>query len=1111
MLVENQKMVDIRNEILSRLKLELIGPNEEDEVLHERPLQRYLCGILWPKGTEIDKSQDDNNNNGNEGEETGPAENIAPLMQAMNPSAIGMSFIVEGADKILANVKWGVYVEIPADNDEEESFWERIPKTAPELIIDLSKTKERQIIPLNNESNVYIEYQSNQLNKNKYAVSLFLVNRKQKVKKSAEDLYCIFQPEIEVFGVKSTSPFAVRKIDQDISIYKSMDEQSDDLLYRDQRVFATGHGVSVNWSELSKDGQYAGKINTVTMPTHEIPRVIPPKWDNEGSLDMKKLGNAKDANEVSEYLVPLCNEYKKWIDHQEEMILMLDTQYKETAQRHIINCRSSLKRMEIGLDVLKVDFQAFQAFTFANKAMSLQIEHSVWAKKKDKDYSKGPNTIDTLWRPFQIAFILQSLAGIVNPEHEARNITDLLWFPTGGGKTEAYLGLAAFTMALRRIRKVQGDFRGDAGVSVLMRYTLRLLTIQQFQRASALICACEVLRKKDIKSYGTTPFRIGLWVGIKSTPNTFEEAQDAIKLTKESYRKQTPIGSKTGTPVQVLTCPWCGASLVQDQKSFTHSYFPDARKRRIYIYCTRRECEFGRSPHSQGIPVIVSDEEIYRLLPDLLIGTVDKFARMPWVGEIQGLFGRIKGEVKGWGFIAAGADDQTKTYMKQVVGGEVRFVDTRKLLPPELIIQDELHLISGPLGTMVGLYETAVDYLCSRKIRDKNIGPKIIASTATIRQAKEQVQGLFARDISIFPGPGLSSGDSFFAVEQPIETIPGRMYAGVFAPGKSIKTALVRIYSTLLASTGSMKKFTVEELDPYQTVVGYYNSLRELGGAVRLIEDDVRARMDVLEKRQHGQVFRYQRRIYENDVPELTSRVDSKDIPKILDALNQPFYGKKESNPVDIVLASNMISVGVDVDRLGLMAVTGQPKTTAEYIQSTSRVGRKFPGLVITLYNWARPRDVSHYEQFLAYHSALYRYVEAISVTPFASRARDRGLSATFISMIRLTIDEMSMKQEAGNFDPDNEMIDVLKQELLNRAEKIDDKNRREEVVQNLQTYIDLWEEDVQRGSLYYNGGGKRARNLLRSLGTKAEGSFGVPNSMRDVESSLGIYLKQEE
>ncbi|WP_257215744.1 DISARM system helicase DrmA [Fredinandcohnia onubensis] len=1110
--MENKEMVNVRSELLERLQLELIGPNDPFETLIERPSQRYLCGILWPVRTQIDKSEDDNLDSGNEGEETGNEENLAPLLQAMNPSAIGLSFIVEGEHTVEANISWGKYKEVPdVGGNTEKTNWSRINKSQDNITIDVTKTDVRQSIPLQNEEHVFVEYQSRSLTHNKYAVSLFLVNRKLKPKKVVEDLYCIFQPVITISGISQGSkPFAVRKIDDDISIYKSMDDQSDDLLYRDQQVFANGHGVAVEWADLTKDGKHAGKLTTITMPFYEIPRVIPPKWENEGSLDMKKLANANDGDEIYSYLSPLCREYTNWIHQEERKLKDLDPTFHETGKRHIGNCKKAVARMEEGLQLIKSEKDVFIAFRFANKAMSLQIEHSVWAKKKEKDFSKGPDKIDTQWRPFQIAFVLQGLAGLSNPEHDDRNITDLLWFPTGGGKTEAYLGLAAFTMALRRMKKDQGGYRGDAGVTVLMRYTLRLLTIQQFQRATALICACETLRKNQPELFGHVPFRIGLWVGIKSTPNTFDEALDAVKQTKESYKKKSVTFNKTGTPVQVLTCPWCGASLVNDEKSFSHSYFPDRRKRRVHIYCSRKECEFGRSPNSDGIPVLVTDEEIYRLLPDLLIGTVDKFARMPWVGEIQGLFGKIAGEVKGWGFIAPGADEDTVNNMKKVTNG-IEYSDTRKLLPPELIIQDELHLISGPLGTMVGLYETAVDTLSSRIINGKSVGPKVVASTATIRQAKEQVKGLFARDISIFPSPGLSSNDSFFAVEQPLESVPGRVYAGIFAPGKSMKTALVRIYSALLASTGAMEEFSKEDLDPYQTVVGYYNSLRELGGAVRLVEDDVRARMDVLEKRQEGQNYKFLKRNYENDVPELTSRIDSKDIPKILDDLNQPFYGKMINKPVDIVLASNMISVGVDVDRLGLMVVTGQPKTTAEYIQSTSRVGRKFPGLVITLYNWARPRDVSHYEQFLAYHSALYRYVEAISVTPFASRARDRGLAATFISMVRLEIEEMAKKQDAGNFEEDNNFVQLIKSRVLERVEKIDNSDRRNEVLKDLEGYFEVWETDIKIGSLYYNGGGKKARNLMYSLGNKKSGSFGVPNSMRDVETTLGIYLRKEE
>lgn len=1108
--MKHQDMVNARKSLLKRLRLELTGPNEPCEVLKERPSQRYLCGILWPAGTGMENSEDDQLGAGNEGEETGQQEILPPLSAAMNPSSLGLSFISRGSAPLQVTVCFGVYHQ-----DLETKQWERTPVEHNAILLDPTRTGKRQSISLVSDNSLQIEYHSRQLQGDAYAISLFLVNRKQQQDKVARDSDCIFQPVIKVSDKDQARRFVVKKIEKDQSIYQSPDDESDNLLYKDQVVFASGHGTAVEWADLSSDGQAAGTLRTATIPSYELPRVIPPEWDKGGSLDMKELGQAGTGEEIYDLLSPLCNEYGKWIDEEREKIKTLDADLKKTAERHISNCEYALERIKKGLNTIRRDQTVFQAFSFANQAMSLQIEQTIWAKKKEKDFSSGPDSIKAQWRPFQIAFILQGIAGINDVTDDERNIADLLWFPTGGGKTEAYLGLAAFTMSLKKLKREQDGLRGDAGVTVLMRYTLRLLTIQQFQRATALICACEVLRSRQPDLYGRTPFRIGLWVGTKSTPNTFDEAAEAIKETKESYKRKDSSSLQTGTPVQVLTCPWCGSSLIKDEKCFTHSYFADKRQRRVKIFCTRKECEFGRKPQGQGIPVVVTDEEIYRLLPDLLIGTVDKFARMPWVGEVQGLFGKVQGEIKDWGFLAHGADARTMDYMNRVTGGRAEYVDKKELLPPELIIQDELHLISGPLGTMVGLYESAIDTLCSREINGKSIGPKIVASTATIRQAKQQIQGLFARDVAIFPGSGLSAGDSFFAVEQPVEQDPGRVYAGIYAPGKSMKTALVRIYAALLASTEAMDEYTDEQLDPYKTLVGYFNSLRELGGTVRLVEDDIRARMTVLEKRKQGQKYPFKQRVYGNDVPELTSRIDSRDIPKILDALNQPFYGNKETAPVDVVLASNMISVGVDVDRLGLMVVTGQPKTTAEYIQSTSRVGRKYPGLVITLYNWVRPRDTSHYEQFRSYHSALYRYVEAISVTPLASRARDRALAASIISMIRLSVENMAERQEAGNFELDHLEIERITDQLMDRVDAILDNDSqkeavREEIRQEIEKHLTTWEDETKIGSLVYSGD-KRKRNLLYSLGNKSSGAFGVPNSMRDVEPGLGIYLRQED
>ncbi|MBN1461425.1 MAG: helicase, partial [Armatimonadetes bacterium] len=439
-----------------------------------------------------------------------------------------------------------------------------------------------------------------------------------------------------------------------------------------------------------------------------------------------------------------------------------------------------------------------------------------------------------------------------------------------------------------------------------------------------------------------------------------------------------------------------------------------------------------------------------------------------------------------------------------------------RLLPPDLIIQDELHLISGPLGTMVGLYEAALDYLSTIRVPGgSRYGAKIIASTATIRRASQQVRQLYARDLAIFPPSGLEAGDSFFAreldVDESDDTTAGRFYVGVNAPGSSTKTLLVRTYSVLLASAQAEIDRDAEAADPYGTLVGYFNSLRALGGAKRLVEDDVRlGRLKYL-ARQRGLP---RRSILAPE--ELTSRIDSWRIPGLLKRLDQSFPRGTTDWPIDVLLATNMISVGVDIDRLGLMAVTGQPKTTSEYIQATSRVGRKHPGLVVTMYNWLGARDLSHYERFRSYHGALYRYVEAISVTPFSSRALDRGLRGVFAGMSRLAGSSMSMEPWAQQFKPTAEFAQDIVEELVARAQHLVGSQNGELVRTRLLSHADEWAdlaEDLLRYS-WLDDNRKPPNNsrvLLRTAGTENEGEWSTPGSLREVEPTAAFFLDEAE
>ncbi|MFF2447467.1 DISARM system helicase DrmA [Neobacillus sp. NPDC058068] len=1097
--------VDVRKELLERLTTELVGPEYPEEIIKQKPLQRYLTGILWPINSHL--ANEENENNTSEGRDTNreEIETLAPLSKAMNPSAIGLSFLI---DRHKPNVNVTVNLGMYEDLGDEKGDWKRKSFTLEKYEINFSKNlgkSSKQQIPKTPKA--FLQWLARPYGE-KIAVSIFLVNRDVQHPDDHEiDHKCVFQPEIIVEAIDGEKPFIERNaFSAGIEEYRDSDTESNDLLYRTESVFAVGHSISVNWDQVSKDTTRAGKLYTKVIPYYEIPMVIPPDWDKGGTLDMGKLAKMTSGKAIKGALLPLCNEYLKWINERKIEISHpnFEERYKQTAEKHMARCTEAYSRIIKGLEIICDDKTAFKSFIFMNSVMAKQRIQTVSAIE-----GVSPDNIKTEWRPFQIAFVLQNIEGTINPESSDRDIADLLWFPTGGGKTEAYLGLAAFTLGLRRMKKVQG-LRTDVGVSVIMRYTLRLLTIQQFQRAAAMICACEFLRKKDTALLGNTPFRIGLWVGEKSVPNKYTDAADTI----DALRKKNPVNPSKGSPVQLVTCPWCGHTLVDEDNPsiFRKAYKPNSVKRRLFISCPDKSCEFNMSNSLEGIPVVLTDEEIYRLLPDMIIGTVDKFARMPWKPETQNLFGKVKGEVPNWGFISYGSSKEENDNVKAVSGNLV-ISNTEQIHPPDLIIQDELHLISGPLGTMVGLYETAIDYLSSVNINEKKIGPKIVASTATIRNADQQIKGLFSRKAKIFPSPGLSHKDSFFAKQRNLKEHPGRIYVGIFAPGRSMKTAVLRTYANLLASTTTMEdKYTAISLDPYQTLVGYYNSLRELGGAVRLIEDDVPSRMKTLEnisKEAEDPKFTYKKRDYDRDVPELTSRIDSSEIPKILKKLEQPFYKKGSTKPVDVLLASNMISVGVDVSRLGLMVVTGQPKTTAEFIQSTSRVGRSHPGLVLTVYNWIRPRDISHYEEFYGYHAALYRYVEPISVTPFASRARDRGLAGAMISMARLGFSDLTPNSAPGMYNEVSNLREDLQDILLERVRKMDGADI--DVIADLKKLFDKWEEAIEQSKLQYNGRKKDdVNNLLYPLGQKESGKFKIPNSMRDVEAAAGIYIRRD-
>lgn len=1112
---------------------DLLGPADGpvEEIVGMSVRDRYLVGKLAPMDTAPDAAETDTfGESGRPDSEERDDEVDTSTNQSLVPSSMGFTFCVDGElENVQLFANWGRYERTQSERENEETgksprCWKRIPSGGSAVVSLKKRTIEPIRIDTDCPSVVVQGSVSAPLENGDRLVTLFLVNTQTKPEQNQDQAW-IFQPELIVRDMEGCAVFRRRPILR----ADEFDEEREalEMIYRDRVEFAVGHGISVHATVSEEDRERATEVRTAVLPEYEIQVTETPGLEPEdrpamrrmiedGLLDMERLAELatpEKRDELVAGLKVLTDDYAEWITENRNAIGSQVMGYDIPATEAMDRCNLILERLREGIDVLAADDRALAAFRFANRAMASQRIHSIYALAKRRG---DEVTLDALnvrknrsWRPFQLAFMLLSVPALADPTHRDRTqpleaFADLLWFPTGGGKTEAYLGVAAFTMGVRRLQGNMGGLDGGRGLAVIMRYTLRLLTLQQFQRATALICAMEVLRRAEPEVWGDAPFTIGLWVGQRVTPNTTDESHAAIEKERDG---KYGTGS---TPAQLTSCPWCGSEIAPGREIRV-----DRDLGRTFVYCGDKygRCEFSQAKSKNlGLPVLVVDDEIYRHPPSMLIATVDKFAMMAWRGQVRALFGKANRECPRHGLLWPEADCNGNHSKKGSLEA-VKVKEITPIRPPDLIIQDEFHLISGPLGTMVGLYETAVDELSTWTVDGKAIRPKIVASTATVRKAEEQVNNVFLRSVSVFPPHGLDVEDNFFSVQRSVENKPGRLYMGICSPGSSRPAVLIRVYVALLTAAQSLFQRFGAAADPYMTVVGYFNSLRELGGMRRLAEDDVQTRAYRVQMSDVKRPGLSQRSV--RIVDELTSRVSNKEIPKKLDQLEvkfKPTWEKGETRAIDIVLATNMLSVGVDVNRIGLMVVNGQPKNTAEYIQATSRVGRSFPGLVCTVLTWSRPRDLSHYETFEHYHATFYKHVEAQSVTPFAARALDRGLTGAMVSLLRLENDSMNPNPGAQSLDSSGKAEALRARKVLSeRAWKVKDKAARTTADNMTADRIDRWvKEAVKAGRrLGYEtarGQGDLAA-LLKKPGALAWDEFTVPMSMREVEPGVQLIM----
>lgn len=1145
----------IRESLIAAMVGDLLGPAEgEDEIVDEQNVYgRYLVGMLAPRSaSKAPGEREADDSSGGQSEDGSGEGRPAKAAMTMQPSSIGLSFTVAPeATAIRVRARWGRYtreiIREPRFQTKSGAYrrvWRRhqTDRTSEPLPLDREEI-DWEPTP---EQKVRIQGTIRTFDGMR-VISLFLVNEEPEAKGS-KDAAWVFQPELIVDSPDGAAIFQRRVA---APLARDPEDQLMAMLYRRRVEFAVGHGVAVEVDSDLERYDRAQALRTAVIPRYEVPQTTAVSPDDPPAIradhpalervvfDMQRLAALPDGG-FTAAIGPLLDDYAAWIDRQERRLQPIEDDlapYAEVAPITITRCRDALDRMRAGLALLDADPQAAAAFRFANQAMYLQRVHSLYAagvrrgEPQPLEHYQQPRYHS--WRPFQLGFLLLNLPALTDITHAERavppdgdpgdNLADLLWFPTGGGKTEAYLGLTAYTIAIRRLQGAVGDFdHGQFGVAVLMRYTLRLLTLQQFQRAAALICACELIRRDEPTRWGDEPIRLGLWVGGRATPNTVSDAEQAIK----DYRAGDAPGG--GTPHQLTSCPWCGTPIMAGMHLEPQP--APAGQGRVLTYCGSLldGCPFNRitSP-GEGLPVMVVDDDIYGRLPALLIATVDKFAQMPWNGKTAMLFGKVRGRCQRHGFRSPDIDDKDSHPASSRYGlGPARTVEAGPLRPPDLIIQDELHLISGPLGTLVGLYETAVDHLASWQYQGVTVRPKVIASTATIRRANDQIHGLFWRQVAIFPPQGLDIEDSFFARQRPPgPEYPGRVYLGICSPGLRQRALLIQVYVALLAAAQQRyEREDGDQVDPWMTLVGYFNALRDLAAMRRSVDDSVSSRLSRMHRRGLSRRFLRQHSNPElTSVQELTSRLSAADIPRVLDRLELRFEKdatpargsgtKRTRAPVDVLLATNMISVGVDVSRLGLMVVASQPKATAEYIQATSRVGRSTPGLVCTVYNWARPRDMSHYERFGHYHATFYQYVEALSVTPFSARALDRGLTGVLTALIRLGDLELNGNGAAHDYRQDHALVTNALAVLQRRAAAVGGDIRAANLTtQNAIQRMQEWER--QRASLRttrlaYRKDERNGRIGLLKQPDETEdwGLFTCLNSLRDVEQTVNLVV----
>ncbi|MDA7851431.1 helicase-related protein [Gammaproteobacteria bacterium] len=1090
----------LRDEILNYIESQFMGPSrgyphQLDYIKDYMPYQHLVTGMLFPQESIVDSdhtiSQD----------ATVVDSEVDPLSLSFTylTAVVGMSInIPTHIKKINIKCSASYYELIEIEKEEvsdrkieKEKYWERNDLDEENIIVEL---KDHEIMIFNDRAKIDVRVFVSNGNK---LVTITIINNAHKEKRGKVKQVDVLSRVAMSCWITGDNILPYPKV-----FRSTMDgeEEEQQVLYKDEHIYAVGHACSVKWENASEDD--VGNIISLDFIPTGITRGSKStlsEYRDSKAISMEFLANPENKQDIIKEMRAFVEPYKAWIDQTIEKLKSLSDStnqrdYFEINESHkkaigglIDKLKEALTRINIGIDFIEEDPSVLDAFQLANKAMLMQMVHGAHYLQildsvddgnfkffqQNHNHVSEFNNIDYFdlkslfgqeyrpfeWRPFQLAYFLTTCKSSVIKDDPYRETVDLIWFSTGGGKTEAYLFVSAFLIFYNKIIDPSID-----GVEIIMRYTLRLLTQDQFVRSSRFITACEKIRRENIKLLGPHEIGIGLWIGGGTSPNKFTNTEDnpgSKEVLKELYKESNP---DCNSPFSIGACPWCNTNLVPEKQSRETSYGFKADDSSFEIFCPSKQCEF----HNK-LPIQVVDAAIYKNPPTFILGTIDKFIRL--AHEVDS------------GKILVNKDSEHAV---------------------SLIIQDELHLISGPLGTVTGSIEAAFDTMLSHW----GVKPKYMAATATIRGAANQIQKLYARDVATFPPSGITHADRFFSRID--ETDEGRLYVGVMSQGHTAVTTTVRIAAALSQSIEEIPAPS-DELDGYHTLVIYHNSRNEKSKTKTLAAQDIPERIKQIasnnNKREIGKSF--PREFKENGISELSADVQN----ELFDTRKKLELKRGDDDAIDILSVTNIIQVGIDIPRLAVMQVTGQPKTSSEFIQATSRVGRgKNKGLVMVNYIATNPRDRSHYEQFKGYISALNRFVEPTSVTPAAEPALKRTLPTCIVMLAKQVLD-LGQWSAAGQFNYSNnnlakELFDKFEERLIKA-----DPSEKANIKKYIHDHLHAWENLITRENRVHYHAKHKAPNdvkfLTKDFGdVKNEALWQILNSMRHVDTEVGITIE---